>query len=225
MKKNKQLLDIANKSIDRLNDEDFKDKLLSDDFAKQNKQRNERTKFSRKLTIKALASFMTCIVIVLTVLLCTMFIKPTEQDSKHYYAYEDIYTQNISVEDVDEAIKFKISYDNVVKSIIAKDKKSDDILYYVLEIEDEENFMSCSVRLIVNSYFQPIKKETDQVVFIDGLEVKIYKKTNFMQDECVYSHEAYAEIKIGDTRVIIDNYEKLSEFEDNDFEDFIEKLF
>ncbi len=112
----------------------------------------------------------------------------------------------------------------MINSVVAKDKKTNDILYYAIEVEDEDNFMPCNVKFIVSPHFQPIKSETDRIVKIKGLEVKMIQKTIFIQEEAVYSHDIYGEMMIDDIKIIVDRYEKLSENEESDFENFISNL-
>lgn len=226
MKGNKDLQDIADRSLDSLRDNEFKQRLIAEQKAINNSIKDDAVvKRSKTIRLKAALTFSVCLILALGVLMTTLLLNINKADPPRHYALDDVYIENVQLDEVYNAVKIDFPFEKVTRAAVAKDKKTDDILFYRVDVEDEENFISCKIQFITNKYFTPSETDTDTLINVNGMEIKLSSKVDFLQSDGIYIFDIYAETKIDDVRIVINNYQKMAVEEDSGFEEFVREFF
>lgn len=251
MRKNKKLQNYANESMQHLRNDDIYNALLQE-HRKLKEERQSKKPFYSLKQFKIACATCACIVVSLVVALCVVFIKPQEAPSVNdnsqnitnnsqqpdvnnppltdipHYEEEDKNLTIVSNYNLTEALantKITVLTDESYIITEAKDGRSGDILFYTIEINNEENMISCQIEIITNAYYEVKEESTNDAGIILGKEFNIKSTYEFYDEEGIYFHTVYAEAEVDGIKIIVREFSSITLSEDSGFQEFIESTF
>lgn len=221
MKRDKNLQNIADDSMERLRDGELHDRLMAEYDACDARKYNA----AKKKKLAALCSAISIVAILAILIPCTVWLfNGKDKKNDVYYGYNDEIGAVASLDDVNAALTgFSIAPDYVTYVSLTKDSKSGDDLYYVVEMQGD-GFATCRIDLVVNPRYDYVELTTEESFEALGLQIDCRRVSVFEEEYGVYTHTVYAETVIGDVRVYFNVYDTFSEDEDDGFEVFLQSV-
>ena len=250
MRKNKKLQNYANESMQHLKDDDIYNALLQE-HRKLKEERQSKKPFYSLKQFKIACTTCACIVVSLVVALCVVFIDPQEtpniNDNNQNITDNsqqpgiDIpsapsiphYSEENKVLEIATSDKFNtalvesgisVSVGNSAITEI-KDGPSGDILFYTIDINNEEEMYSCQLEIVTNQYYDPKDIETTSIQIILGKEFNIKAQYDYIEEDGLYVHSVVAETEVDGIKIIVRDFSSITFSEDSGFQEFIESTF
>lgn len=227
MKQNKKLKKLADESMKDLLNDDFKKTLMAQQQENKNEIKKESKYASSLLKWKICLSVAASLLIIVVVISCLIVFIPKEKNEKAipHYAYDDEIAYPSDLNSLNSILQgYKIKDEFINKISIVKDSKSGDELYYILIWEDDF-FKSCRIDFVVNEYYEYFAESTNEIVTINGLEIKSSSKSTYYSEEGIYINERFASTIIGNVKVYFNIYESWTLSQDDEFDEFIQNIF
>lgn len=250
MRKNKKLQNYANESMQHLRNDDIYNALLQE-HRKLKEERQSKKPFYSLKQFKIACTTCACIVVSLVVALCVVFIDPKE--SPNINDNNQNITDNSQHPGIDTPPEPEIPHyavENKVISLVAKDKlntallntsivlaeqnyevcevKDDptgDILYYIVEINNEDEMYYCQLEIITNQYYDFKDIYTTSKQTICDKEFSINSQYDYIEEDGLYIHSVVAETEVDGIKIIVREFSSITFSEDNGFQEFIESTF
>ncbi len=250
MRKNKKLQNYANESMQHLKDDDFYNALLQEHRKLKEERRSKKPFYSLK-QFKIACTTCACIVVSLVVALCVVFIDPQEtpnindnnqnitdnlqQQEPEIPSVPSIphYSEENKVLEIATSDKFNTALVELGISISvgnsaiteAKDSPTGDVLYYIVEINNEDGMYSCQLEVITNQYYDLKEIEATSTQIILGKEFKINSQYDYIEEDGLYIHSVVAETEVDGVKIIVREFSSITFSEDSGFQEFIESTF
>lgn len=228
MKRDKKLQMLVEKDLKQLQNNNLEQQILEEHKIAVASNNYAESKKSKLLTnkLKFAISSVACALVIIVIsisLVLIHFSSPNEQIEEKHYAYEDIISQPISSEEINNELQIiSLNSKYIVNAFRAVDSVSGDLLFYSVEWENEEAFISCRIDFVVNSDFKYISKETTSATNISGIEYKVYGRMQHLEEDGIFIHTIYAQSNISNIKIYINEYEEWTISENNNFHNFIE---
>lgn len=250
MRKNKKLQNYANESMQHLKDDDIYNALLQE-HRKLKEERQSKKPFYSLKQFKIACTTCACIVVSLVVALCVVFIDPQEtpnindnnqnitdnlqQQEPEIPSVPSIphYSEENKVLEIATSDKFNTA---LVESGISvsvgnsaitetKDGPSGDILFYTIDINNEEEMYSCQLEIVTNQYYDSKDIYTTSKQIISGKEFSINSQYDYIEEDGLYIHSVVAETEVDGIKIIVREFSSITFSEDSGFQEFIESTF
>ena len=250
MRKNKKLQNYANESMQHLKDDDIYNALLQE-HRKLKEERQSKKPFYSLKQFKIACTTCACIVVSLVVALCVVFIDPQEtpnindnnqnitdnlqQQEPEIPSVPSIphYSEENKVLEIATSDKFNTA---LVESGISvsvgnsaitetKDGPSGDILFYTIDINNEEEMYSCQLEIVTNQYYDSKDIYTTSKQIISGKEFSINSQYDYIEEDGLYIHSVVAETEVDCIKIIVREFSSITFSEDSGFQEFIESTF
>ena len=250
MRKNKKLQNYANESMQHLKDDDIYNALLQE-HRKLKEERQSKKPFYSLKQFKIACTTCACIVVSLVVALCVVFIDPQETPNindnnqnitdnsqqpgidipsvpsiPHYS--EENKVLEIATSDkfntalVESGISVSVGNSAITET---KDGPSGDILFYTIDINNEEEMYYCQLEIVTNQYYDPKDIETTSIQIILGKEFNIKAQYDYIEEDGLYIHSLVAETEVDGVKIIVREFSSITFSEDSGFQEFIESTF
>ena len=250
MRKNKKLQNYANESMQHLRNDDIYNALLQE-HRKLKEERQSKKPFYSLKQFKVACTTCACVVVSLAIALCVVFIKPQEipninddnqtitnnsqqpsidipsVPSIPHYSEENKVSSAITSGDLNMALMNSEIYISVGNYIITetKDGPSGDILFYTIDINNEEEMYSCQIEIVTNQYYDPKDIEATSTQIILGKEFNIKVQYDYIEEDGIYIHSVVAETEVDGIKIIVREFSSITFSEDSGFQEFIESTF
>ena len=106
-----------------------------------------------------------------------------------------------------------------------KDGPSGDILFYTIEINNEEEMYSCQLEIVTNQYYDSKDIYTTSKQIISGKEFSINSQYDYIEEDGLYIHSVVAETEVDGIKIIVREFSSITFSEDSGFQEFIESTF
>lgn len=223
MKRDKDLQNIADESLKRLQNKDFHDRLMEERDVSEVRKNN----VGKRIRLTAICSVVALIVILAVAIPCAIWLwngSEDDGDTDKYCNNIDDNSVNPDLNKVNAILSgynIKSDYDTDVS--LTKDDESGDDLYYTVEMRDEE-IMFCRIDIVVDPDYEYFEIPTDESIEAAGLKMDCYRESVYDDEHGYYTHTVYAETVIGDVRIYFNVYAVISEDEDDGFAAFLESV-
>lgn len=247
MRKNKKLQNYANDSMQHLKNDDIYNALLQE-HRKLKEERQSKKPFYSLKQFKTACVSCACIVVSLVVALCVVFIEPQETPNKN--DNNQNITDNLQQQEpetplvpsiphyaIENKVISLVTKDNLNTALIntsivlieqnfdvceAKDDPTGDILYYIVDINNEEEMYYCQLEIVTNQYYDPKDIETTSTQIISTKEFNIKSQYDYLEEDGLYIHSVIAETEVNGIKIIIREFSSITFSEDSGFQEFIE---
>lgn len=223
MKRDKDLQNIADESIERLQNKDFHDRLMEERDAFKARKNN----VDKRIKLTAICSVVALIVILVVAIPCAIWLwngSGDDGDTDKYYNNSDDNSENPDLDKINAILSgYDIKSDCDIEVSLTKDNESGEDLYYTVEMGDRE-ILFCRIDIVVDPDYEYFEIPTDESIEAAGLKMDCYRESVYDDEHGYYTHTVYAETVIGDVRIYFNVYAVITEDEDDGFAAFLESV-
>lgn len=187
-------------------------------------QRNTKQKPRKTLFKLSQALIVGSLLIVMIMSCLTVYYFTPNEPTKKEYSIGNQSVENISLEELNEALLgINIIDKDIVKIIKCKDDYYNELLFYNISLDSDEAFITTHISIIINPDYPNIRDVSilDKETTINNYTLKYFVSSSY--DGELYGYKVYAKIDIDSIRVFID-YEEFAFEEGNSFFDYIAQI-